>query len=304
VNLIPGRSSEASNYLAAAAAESRQAIAGTGVAVKNATGAIFFRHLRLQRDSPSPPPFGLSEEFILSNQGERADGQDNGAGEGRGTPVMQAAPEPKSASDRQQLTRSPNKKTKPATGSADPTAAFRLPVRPARRITARREISRAGQRLENEAMASGSMGCSDAVAATSGSLPEDLAPRFDSGPVHHFPKNETWCLPVHPRFSGRRVNTLGNACRRFTSNRPHFQPYRSPSSHRDRRSNTPAPCPSALGAPGLRPILSSSPESRRAESTARQSAPSILQAERPHGATLGGCSRRSARPAQFPSADA
>ena len=64
MTFIPGRSSEASNYLAAAAAESRQAIAGTGVAFKNATGANFFRQLKLQRDSPSPPPFGLSEEFI------------------------------------------------------------------------------------------------------------------------------------------------------------------------------------------------------------------------------------------------
>lgn len=37
------------------------------------------------------------------------------------------------------------------------------------------------------------------------------------------PKNETRCLPVHPRFSGWRNNTLGNACLCLTSNRPHFR---------------------------------------------------------------------------------
>jgi hypothetical protein len=36
------------------------------------------------------------------------------------------------------------------------------------------------------------------------------------------PQNETWCLPVHPRFSVPRNHTLGNACRGVTSNRPHF----------------------------------------------------------------------------------
>ena len=39
-------------------------------------------------------------------------------------------------------------------------------------------------------------------------------------PAETLHQNETRCLPVHPRFSGRRINTLGNACLRLTSNRP------------------------------------------------------------------------------------
>jgi len=66
----------------------------------------------------------------------------------------------------------------------------------------------------------GILGIPHVAAATLGSLPGALATRFESGPVHHF----TYRSPL-PRPRGQR-------------------------------SNTPAPCQPAPGAPGLRPILS------------------------------------------------
>lgn len=136
--------------------------------------------------------------FNLSNQGARADERDNGAVEGHGTTVIRTASDPISVSDSSAV--DPNarheergaKANKSTAGNAEPAVALSGSARNARRA-------------RGNVMA--------------------VIPQFRvriPAPVH-FLKNETWCPPVHPRFSGLRTNTPVNACRSSTSNWHRFE---------------------------------------------------------------------------------